>query len=126
MSLTFDMKAEAITAPTGNSFIAIKRGPVVLSRDSRLDEFYVDDVSYFDIKDDRTIKLERIKENIPENIWMVFELETSFGQRGKKEKLRFCDYASAGNTWEQDNRFRVWLPQLYNHQKPFKILNDEN
>ena len=26
--------------------------------------------------------------------------------------VRFTDYASAGNLWRPDNRYRVWLPEL--------------
>ena len=26
--------------------------------------------------------------------------------------VRFADYASAGNAWRPDNRFRAWLPAL--------------
>lgn len=33
------------------------------------------------------------------------------GPKGRTE-LRFTDYASAGNVWRPDNRYRVWLPAL--------------
>ena len=29
---------------------------------------------------------------------------------GGEATLRFCDYASAGHTWQADSTFRVWLP----------------
>ena len=27
--------------------------------------------------------------------------------------VHFCDFASAGNTWEHDDAYRVWLPFEY-------------
>ena len=32
--------------------------------------------------------------------------------RGWAEELfmRLCDFASAGNTWAEDSRYRIWLP----------------
>ena len=30
-------------------------------------------------------------------------------------QVRFCDYASAGNLWRQDNYYRTWFPEKY-HQ----------
>jgi hypothetical protein len=38
---------------------------------------------------------------------------------GKQAVLRFCDYASAGNTWSADSIFRVWLPQPLDLANPF-------
>lgn len=28
-------------------------------------------------------------------------------------QVRFCDYASAGNLWRQDNYYRTWFPEEY-------------
>ena len=26
--------------------------------------------------------------------------------------MKFCDYASAGDTWQEDSAYRVWLPTV--------------
>ena len=26
--------------------------------------------------------------------------------------VKFCDYASAGDTWQEDSAYRVWLPTV--------------
>ena len=45
---------------------------------------------------------------------MVFKVpvvEDPLGREtGNKRFIRMCDYSSAGNTWDHDLRFRVWLP----------------
>jgi len=32
--------------------------------------------------------------------------------RDAKGELVFTDYSSAGNVWNETNRFRVWLPEM--------------
>ena len=33
------------------------------------------------------------------------------------KQANFCDFASAGNTWGEDSRYRVWIPQTLNVMK---------
>ena len=52
----------------------------------------------------------------PANVWMFFtatlvpgtDIE---GVNGTPVQINFWDFASAGNTWNEDSRFKVWLRQ---------------
>ena len=33
-------------------------------------------------------------------------------------KIHLCDFASAGSTWDEGIRYRVWLPILYTPDNP--------
>ena len=58
-------------------------------------------------------------ENKPERMWMAFtapvvlgtDLEGDFA---KPKPIAFCDFASAGNTWDKRIRYRVWLKKTFN------------
>ena len=43
---------------------------------------------------------------------MAFGTPFEQGLHDVKGKLFFTDYSSAGNTWNEASRFRVWLPQI--------------
>jgi len=36
---------------------------------------------------------------------------------GTPVSLTFCDYASAGNTYSEESRFKIWFPQLLDPAK---------
>ena len=38
-------------------------------------------------------------------------LGTDLEGNGKARPIHLCDFASAGNTWNQAERYRVWLPK---------------
>jgi len=48
--------------------------------------------------------------------WMTFACTLPLGshadnpEAGRPRMVRFCDYASAGATWDQESFYRVWLP----------------
>jgi hypothetical protein len=92
VSLTLDLRARLAVL---NGFQAVIRGPVVLSRDSR----------FADKK--------------PENIWIAFTAPMVVGTNlegadRNPRPVHLCDFASAGNTWEDNSRFRVWLKETLN------------
>jgi hypothetical protein len=33
--------------------------------------------------------------------------------KGDACQIHLCDFASAGNTWDEKERYRVWLPLLF-------------
>ncbi len=39
------------------------------------------------------------------------------GEFRNAKQDRFCDFASAGNNWSEDSRYRVWIPQKLNVMK---------
>jgi len=43
---------------------------------------------------------------------MAFTTSFEQGLHDAKGELLFTDYSSAGNAWNETNRFRVWLPQI--------------
>ena len=45
------------------------------------------------------------------------------GQNKEPVQISFCDFASAGNTWKQSSRYRVWLVKTLNVIPSF---SDEN
>ena len=95
---------------------AIERGPIVLARDSRFRDGFVDESCIIPTHDGNIVELEPTES--PEGIWMAFRLKMLRGAYSEgendKEVTCFCDFASAGNTWDKNQRYRVWLPRTLN------------
>lgn len=100
-----------------NGYQAILRGPVLLARDSRFNDGFVDETAIIQHKEN---VVELIPSEVkPDNIWMSFiaplvlgtDLE---GEFRNPKPVHFCDFGSAGNTWEQNTRYRVWIKQTLN------------
>lgn len=117
VTLKFEMKGKLVNL--GNSQ-AIVRGPVVLARDTRFNDGYIYDAAVIQEKNgfvDLSMSQTR-----PTGVWMSFtaplvigtDLEGEF--RNPKQ-VNFCDFASAGNTWGEDSRYRVWIPRTLNVMK---------
>lgn len=97
VTLKFDMRARSVTQ---NGEVAVLRGPVALSLDNRLTPTAAGQVSLpgnLDLKPNPAAA-KKI------GAWMAFDLGG----------LTFCDYASAGNAFTEQNTFRTWLPQPLN------------
>lgn len=112
--LKLDMSGRLITL---NGHQAILRGPVLLARDSRFEDGFVDETAIIQQKENR-VELVPATEK-PEHIWMSFTaplvLGTDLEGEGRNPKpVHFCDFASAGNTWSPDSRYRVWIRQTVN------------
>ncbi len=100
-----------------NGFQALLRGPVLLARDSRFNDGFVDEAAVVQHKNN-LVELRPSSEK-PDNIWMSFTapliLGTDLeGESRQPRQIHFCDFASAGNTWSPDSRYRVWLRQTLN------------
>ena len=94
VNLVFDMSARVVEL-TGQ--VALQRGPVVLALDNRLTPAAA-----------REVTLDRRPELKPNpaaakriGAWQAYDVDG----------LTFCDYASAGNGFSEQNMFRTWLPQ---------------
>ncbi|MCW3091822.1 MAG: hypothetical protein JWP81_2891 [Ferruginibacter sp.] len=113
-SIVLDMRGRILYSDGQPGNIAIVRGPVVLSRDARLGGLNVDAIITPLSDKDGFIQLEPVFTN-RRGIWMAFK--ASFKIESHKEganepvPVLLCDYASAGNTNDQNSWFRVWLPQ---------------
>jgi hypothetical protein len=58
----------------------------------------------------------------PANVWMTFSAPLILGTDLEGDfrnplQINFCDFASAGNTWGEDSRYRVWIPKTLNVMK---------
>ncbi len=122
--ITVDMEMNAIVKEL-NHMQAIERGPIVLARDTRFRDGFVDDNCVIPTKNG-IVELESVK--APKGIWMAFRVKMARGAYAEgetdKQDTYFCDFASAGNTWDQNERYRVWLPRTLNARyDPFGKFN---
>jgi DUF1680 family protein len=103
-----------------NGCQAILRGPVVLARDTRFGDGFIYESA---VVNEQNGKVELIPAvNKPAKIWMAFTaplvLGTDLeGEFRNSRQINFCDFASAGNTWGEDSRYMVWIPQTLNVMK---------
>ncbi len=123
ISIDFDMTGKIHTMQNNPDFKAITRGPVVLTREERLQGPALEAVLAPVEKEGGYIDLVARKPSVP-GFWMVFsaafvpESYTEYGAGPVEVEL--CDYASAGNASTGYPFFKVWLPQLYDPKKaPF-------
>jgi hypothetical protein len=94
VAITFDMSAKVVDC---NGQVALRRGPVVLSLDNRLTPAAAGRITL-----DRNPVLKPNPAAAKKiGAWMAFDAGA----------LTFCDYASAGNAFSEQNVFRTWLPQ---------------
>jgi len=137
--LELDLRGRIIRAPGNVNDVAVMRGPVVLALDNRMvhaqnyNLWILADGTSWTYKDalgglkyvlpkpcptaespDQYIDLTPVS-NKPPNVWMAFEVPflyryTHFFDH-RQINLIMCDYASAGNQYDEENLFRVWLPQ---------------
>ncbi len=103
-----------------NGYQAIVRGPVVLARDKRFGDGFIYESAVVKDKNGKVDLIPSGKK--PANVWMSFTapliLGTNLeGDSGNPLQVSFCDFASAGNTWGEDSRYIVWIPQTLNVMK---------
>jgi len=75
-------------------------GPLALSRDVRLTEGDIFAPVQFPVIN-HSVTIKPIE--APKGIWKAFELNL-----GNDQKIKFCDFSSAGNTWDFDSKFNTW------------------
>jgi uncharacterized protein len=115
--LKLDLSAKLIRQ---NGYQAILRGPVVLARDARFQDGFIYESAVINEKNGE-VDLVPLSDK-PQNIWMAFTAPLLLGTDLEGEfrtpkQIGFCDFASAGNTWGEDSRYRVWIPQTLNVMK---------
>lgn len=114
IELNLDMRGRLVRQ---NGFQAVERGPIVLARDSRFNDGFVDETSIIQ-NEDGFVELVPVADK-PESCWLAFTaplvLGTDLeGEMRAPRQIRFCDFGSAGNTWTPESRYRVWLPETLN------------
>jgi hypothetical protein len=94
VALTFDLRARLVE---DHGQVALQRGPVVLSLDNRLTPAGPGQITLdpHPVLKPNPAAAKRI------GAWLAFDVGA----------LTFCDYASAGNAFSEQNQFRTWLPQ---------------
>ena len=105
-----------------NGCAAILRGPIVLARDSRFNDGFVDEAAVIQNKNN-FVELQ-ISDAKPEGVWLSFTapLKLGTGISSTSEvpsQIHFCDFGSAGNRWDSNTRYKVWL------QEPLNVMKKE-
>lgn len=122
ITVKLDLRARLVER---NQAQAIVRGPIVLARDSRFGDGFVDEASVV-VSKDGYVELTPVK--APGFAWLAFTapmvLGTDLESNRAPKQIHFCDFASAGNTWDKTQRYRVWLPKTLNvMHSPYKPYN---
>ena len=121
IEINFDM---VVKAHVLDHAIAYSRGPIALARDSRfndgpLDACYRASYGRGWTPKDLVVPDVQVSRIPNDEFWMVFSANLCCGTHyenpeGVRPKtVYFCDYASAGNRWSEDNSYRVWFPCEY-------------
>lgn len=110
ITLHLDMTAHLLQL---NRFVAIKRGPVVLCRDTRFNDGFVDECVTVPNKGG-VVAL--TPEKPQDGMWMAFSCKMVRGTYNDAavdtRQIHLCDFASAGSQWNEMERYRVWLPRI--------------
>ena len=116
VTLELDMRTRLIEQ---NHMQALQRGPVVLARDTRFNDGFVDETCVIQHKDGY-VDARPVAD--PKGIWMAFSIPAVMGTDlesfSKPVSINVCDFASAGNEWDRSQRYRVWL------QKTLSAINE--
>jgi DUF1680 family protein len=117
IKLKLDLRGRVVKL---NSYVAILRGPIVLARDSRFNDGFVDEAVVIMQKNGR-VEIQ-ISDNKPEGVWLSFTAPLKLGTgiastKNTVYQIHFCDFGSAGNTWNPEIRYKVWLPEPLNVMK---------
>lgn len=111
--LTLDLRARALPAPSGAPQLALMRGPILLALDNRLVPA-TDTAVWLSADAEGFVKLKPLVAK-PAWAWMAFEapfqVHPSHFYGHYTTNLALCDFASAGNAWNEKNLYRTWLPQ---------------
>jgi DUF1680 family protein len=117
IEIKMDMRGRLVIL-NGNQ--AIVRGPVLLARDTRFHDGFIYETS--DIRTNNGyVDLQPVKAK-EAGMWMAFTapliLGTDLeGEFRNPKQVSFCDFASAGNTWSEESRYKVWIPRTLNVMK---------
>ncbi|MGE4568310.1 MAG: beta-L-arabinofuranosidase domain-containing protein [Bacteroidales bacterium] len=112
--LQFDMEPRTLQI---GRFVAFERGPLLLARDTRFADGPIDES--VGAPGNAPVELVPVTEGLPAGIWLGFTTKLVLGTNLEREfgaprEVHFCDFASAGNTWDAHSRYRVWLPVSLN------------
>jgi uncharacterized protein len=102
-----------VPAPSGAPQLALMRGPILLALDNRLVPA-IDTAVWLTADAGGFVELKPFAAK-PAWAWMAFEVpfqvHPSHFYGHYTTNLALCDFASAGNAWNEKNLYRTWLPQ---------------
>ena len=118
VSLDFDM---TVRAHELDGYVAFTSGPLTLARDMRFGDGDIGEVVRVDRCGGGLVPSGSVPGALQVRVlndamWASWALPLPMGaHRESPEKalpdiVHFCDYASAGNTWDSASSYRVWLP----------------
>lgn len=113
VNVEFNMKPRIVRQ---NGFQAVLKGPIVFARDSRFNDGFVDESVVLSTKN---FVLKDVPKSEKSDFWMTVVTKGVFGTNlesdGKNgREVRLCDFVSAGNNWNPNTRYRVWLKETLN------------
>lgn len=116
ITLDLDMRGRLVYSGNTAQYFAVLYGPLVLTRDSRLGSPDTDDALLPLAGNGDYISLEPCKADT-NTFWVNFKasvkMESHKEGPAQPVSIMLCDYASAGNTYTEASRFRVWMPLLF-------------
>jgi DUF1680 family protein len=115
ISLELDMSTRLQTLGSQPQYVAVMRGPILFSRDTRLNGPELTAVLKPVKSASGKFQLIGMSEGESKDVWMpvkmLFVAEAYPENREKPMEVPLCDYASAGNG-AAPSYFLVWMPQL--------------
>lgn len=102
ITLDFDFRMRVIRPPGATGQFALARGPIILAEDRRV-AGTADAPRLALPGHDGTLAAAVGGKDSP--AWLQFNVPTTDGRT-----VELCDYASAGNSWKPDSKFRLWFP----------------
>ena len=113
--ITIDFKPKARVIEQ-NHAQAVTYGPLVFARDTRFHDGDVDECAI--IQCDRQGYVNTTPESASASFaWITLKVPMVLGTDLENEEnkavkiINFCDFASAGNDWRPEGRYRVWIPK---------------
>lgn len=113
VEVKFDM--QVIAHKYGHN-LAFTRGPVLLARDSRFKDGNMNEPFRKNAIKDGQVMSGFVPIRSPsDDMWMAFTgilpigVHTENPEGRYPEAVFFCDYASAGNTWNRDDHYQTWF-----------------
>lgn len=95
-----------------SNHLVIERGPITLARDARFNDGNIHEV-VGEIDTAKPVELTPVPSSDP-NIWLAFTAKLRVGINLESDETKiprpvhFCDFASAGNVWNDSALYRVW------------------
>ena len=123
IDIDFRLKTKVVTF---NHHQAITHGPLVFARDSRFADGDVDECAVVQCDAHGVVDARLADTEDSSFAWLTMEVPAVLGTdlEGEDNKavrwVKFCDFASAGNDWNRNGRYRVWIPKtLHQMTEPY-------